>query len=96
MNYIKVIWKHSDSQYPSLLYSQLDENRWETRKVEIYADGRRDFASSSESSGDTRLGIEPVPLLEEIAGDPAFEPFEIEAAEFEQIWTDVRRAKLPF
>jgi hypothetical protein len=87
MKYIRVKWIHSIATEPVLLYSELDDNRWETRKVEIYADGRSDFASMFESKGNTRLGKEPVPLLSDIALDSEFEPAEISQEEFEQIWT---------
>lgn len=31
---------------PVMLYSELNDDMWETRKVEVYADGRSDFANS--------------------------------------------------
>ncbi len=44
MKYIKVKWLHSHPDEPVLLYSELDKDRWETRKVEVFADGRIGFA----------------------------------------------------
>jgi Domain of unknown function (DUF6881) len=85
-SYLRVKWKHSFSTEPVLLYSELDGERWETRKVEVFTDGRRDFASASETSGNTRLSKEPLPALEEIASDPQFEPVEITRTEFEEVW----------
>jgi hypothetical protein len=84
MNYLRVEWNHSDSTEPVLLYSELDENRDELRKVEVYADGRRGFASVSESAGDSQLSKEPLPALNEIA----LEPFEISPEEFERVWAE--------
>ena len=69
MEYLKVEWVHSNDQYPTLLYSELDEDRMEVRKVERYQDGRVGFADHKQNSGDTQLGIEPLPSLEEIAAD---------------------------
>lgn len=92
MNYIKVRWLHDSPEYPTLLYSELDAGMWEVRKVEIYADGRIDFASGDEHSGRTDLGLVPVPSLKEIASNPDFEPVAISAEEFETIWR-VARAK---
>ncbi|WP_063844337.1 DUF6881 domain-containing protein [Rhizobium ecuadorense] len=86
MKYIKVKWLHSLPDMPVLLYSELDPDMWEVRKVEAYADGTTDFADCDESSGSTELGIEPCPLLEVIAADPEFEPEVISREEFEAVW----------
>jgi hypothetical protein len=86
MMYMKVKWKHSDPQYPTLTYSELDHDRWEVRKVEIYADGRRDYASKRKATGSTDLSLTSIPPLTEIAMDPQFEPVEIRKEEFEEVW----------
>jgi hypothetical protein len=90
MRYIHVSWLHDDLDEPSELYSELDEESFEVRKVEVYRDGRVGFADSSESTGSTRLGLVPVPSLGEIADDPEFRPEEISRAEFEQMWDSAR------
>jgi len=64
MNYIRVRWKHSDPDFPILLYSELDEERWEIRKVEIFVDGHKDYASESDSSGSSWLGEAAIPELD--------------------------------
>jgi hypothetical protein len=86
MNYIKVKWIHSCPDDPILLYSELDAERWEKRKVEVFHDGHCGYASASESAGSTRLGEEPIPPLVEIASDSQFEPVEITKEEFEEVW----------
>lgn len=88
MKYICVKWIHSFSTEPVLIYSELDGNRWEHRKVEVFADGRCDYASESGSKGDSGLSKEPLPSLDEISLDSQFEPVEIEQEEFERIWTE--------
>jgi hypothetical protein len=45
MTYFKCKWNHAYRDEPVLLYSELDEERWETRKVEIFRDGKMGFAS---------------------------------------------------
>ena len=87
MTYLKVKWIHTHSTEPVLLYSELDDGRWEQRKVEVYTDGKCDYASQFVEKGNTGLGLEPMPLLSEIALDSQFEPFEITQDEFESIWT---------
>lgn len=86
MSYIKVQWIHQDPDDPVWLLSELDHERWETRKIEIYADGLKGYASKTEQSGRTFLGELPVPPLAEIATDPQFIPQEIGEDEFEAEW----------
>ena len=87
MNYLTVRWKHSLSTEPVLLYSEIDDDRWERRKVEVFRDGRQGYANSDEAIGSTRLGLEPLPELNVIASDKQFEPMEISKEEFERVWT---------
>ena len=90
MTYIKVSWKHSNPNYPVLLFSELDDSRSETRKVEVFPDGTVGFADPAERAKSTGLGLEPLPPLEEIAENPEFEPEEITKEEFERMWTKRR------
>jgi hypothetical protein len=91
MIYISVTWHHSHSDEPVELVSELDSERYEVRKVEIYRDGRKDFANSSSRSGNTALGYEPIPPLNEIAADDQFTPRMITKEEFEVVWLEAIR-----
>lgn len=86
MSYIAVKWLHTSSEEPVLLLSELDEQRWEVRKVEIFRDGTAGFADTTRETPTTALGQLPVPPLTEIASDPEFEPREITQTEFEVTW----------
>jgi len=86
MSFIRVHWKHSIPSEPVLLYSELDKNRFEIRKLEIWADGHCGYADSNEEFGDTRLGAVTTPPLSEIAKQREFEPSEIVGQEFESVW----------
>ncbi len=86
MSYIKVKWLHSNEDYPVWLYSELDAERWEKRKVEIYKDGQSNYADKTISTGSTCLGEASIPLLAKIATDTQFEPIEITKEEFEEVW----------
>ncbi len=92
MRDIKVKWIHSDADLPVWLYSELDEERYEVRKVELHADGSCGYADATGEVGDTGLGVYPVPPLAEIASNPVFEPVEISREAFERVWRD-RHAK---
>ena len=90
MQYIKVHWYHDFDDEPELLYSELDENHYETRKVEVFKNGRMTYADSVQTTGDTALGDIAVPAIDEIALQPDFEPHAIEKTEFESVWTKAR------
>lgn len=92
MEYIKVFWKHNFSDEPVTLYSELDANRNELRKIEIYRDGSCGYAFNNISYKNTRLSEEPLPTIEEIAKEKEFEPHIISKGEFEIVWN--RKVKL--
>lgn len=89
--YIKIRWIHNDPEYPVLFWSELDESRYEIRKVEMYADGRIGYAHGDIEVGDAWLGEVPVPLETEIAADPQFVVEPLTPDEFEQVWYDSTR-----
>ncbi|MEU7306276.1 hypothetical protein AB0950_38835 [Streptomyces sp. NPDC007189] len=87
-SFLKVVWHHSHPDEPVLLYSELDSERYEVRKVEVYRDGRRGFADQSRSVGGSMLGEIPAPTVPEFADEPEdFEASEISEAEFESQWS---------
>ena len=86
MEYISVIWKHQPSEYPVRLVSELDEGRFEYRKLEFFADGTVGVASTTYEDARTGLGTVAVPPLSEINDDPQFEGHSISQAEFERLW----------
>ena len=86
MTYLKVKWIHAYVDEPVLIYSELDDERWELRKVEIFPDGRMLYADPEVEFEKTGLSTMPLPSLEEIAADPEFEPEVISKAEFEKVW----------
>ena len=69
------------------MLSELDDERWETRKIEIFPDGSKGYATRTEESGRTFLGERPVPPLAEIAADPQFILGKISEDEFEAAWS---------
>ena len=86
MRYLYVKWTHKDPGAPVHIYSELGDDRFELRKVEIWADGRKGFADSTEEAGGTALGSMPVPTLAEIAAQPEYQAKEIPQEEFQRIW----------
>lgn len=84
--YFKCKWIHSNPEDPTLLYSELDDTRMETRKIEIWSDNQIGFADQREHSAKTELGKVAVPELSDIAKDPQFQPIKISKNEFEEVW----------
>jgi len=87
MEYFKVLWKHNHADEPVWLYCEIDDERWETRKVEVFRDGTKGYAAQDVKMGGTGLGLEPTPSLAEIAVDPQFVPSVISKDEFERVWS---------
>lgn len=88
MVYIYVEWIHDFIDEPIILISELDENRYETRKIEIYKDGQVGFAYNDVEVLKTGLGIEPVPSIDQIESESEFSPKEITKEDFEKFWSD--------
>jgi hypothetical protein len=86
MEYLKVRWIHEHPNEPVVLMSELDEDRYEVRKVEVFADGRIEFASNDHSSGETVLGETAIPSPAQIASDPQFVVEVFDAQRFEEAW----------
>ncbi len=86
MKHFKVIWKHSFPDEPVVIFCEIDDSRYEVRKIEIYANGTKGFALGEFSVNGTELGLFPTPELSEIAQNPEFEPSEISAEAFEREW----------
>lgn len=85
--YFACLWHHDHPDEPVALYGELDEERMELRKVEVFRDGHGDVAGPEIETGTTMLGECAVPPLAEIATDPEFGPREITKEEFEAVWT---------
>ena len=88
MKYIRLRWIHDQRHMPVWLICELDDQNWEVRKVEIWADGVKGYADRQTSHGSTGLGTVPVPPFDELAQLPQFQFAEISQGEFESEWDD--------
>ena len=85
--YLHAKWKNAPPDSPVEFFSELDNARWETRKVEVFPGQRLGHASTAKpQNGSTRLSIIPLPPLREIAAQIEFEVEEISAEQFETVW----------
>lgn len=94
MQYIKVMWKHDFEDEPIEIYSELDDVRMETRKIELYKNGSIGFADISKSVNNTHLSKLPLPTLSEISSDIQFVPQEISKELFEKLWANLATKKI--
>jgi hypothetical protein len=86
MKYLKVDWHHENQSDPTRMYIEIDDARWERRKVEMFADGRMTYASPSSATGDSMLGLMEVPSIDDIRAIGEFDAVYIEQAEFMAMW----------
>ncbi|MEL6718922.1 MAG: hypothetical protein AAFO82_22640 [Bacteroidota bacterium] len=102
MEYIKIKWEHSYECEPTLIYSELDSDRYEIRKIEIYPNGDIGYASEYINTKETSLGEEPFPevdiynkLNKEVDDewDEFLEAEVIEKSQFEDIWVKKVKGK---
>lgn len=87
MKYICVEWFHDFSNEPVKIYSEIDDERYEIRKVELFKDGTCGYAYKNIEIGKTGLGKIPFPEdLNEINDNPEFKAMEITKDDFEKVW----------
>ena len=87
--YERLEWIHHHEDEPHFIYSELDDERYETRKIEFFADGRLVKVSEDRPErGSTGLAVLPMPSVEEVNAIRAeeFHAEEIGPAEFENLW----------
>jgi hypothetical protein len=86
MRYIKVDWEHDVPNDPITIFSELDSDLWEHRKIEVFRDGHLGYADKDEEFGGSMLGIEPWPDLATLGQEPEFAIEDISKEEFENRW----------
>jgi hypothetical protein len=92
MQYLRIFWHQNDPAYPFVLISELDEARFEVRKLEIFRNARIAWAGPGEATGAdpsgkiTELGTTALPPNAEIAANPEFSLAVIDASEFAHHW----------
>jgi hypothetical protein len=86
MNYIKLDWAHSSADKPTTFYIELDENRYETRKVVVYLSGKMFYIDEVDFTKDVFLSEHPFPSHEEISTSGTLNSVDISKFDFEQLW----------
>ena len=64
MKFIKIIWEHDYEDEPITILIEIDDNRMENKRIEIYKDGNSKFASKPDHLDLNRLSESPFPPVE--------------------------------
>ncbi|MGR6914329.1 DUF6881 domain-containing protein [[Actinomadura] parvosata] len=84
--YLRVEWHHDFPEEPVALYSEIDDDGYETRKVQLFRDGRLEWADATTETAMTGLSEVPVDSVEEIATQDEFSVAIITKEEYERLW----------
>ncbi|KAB1105087.1 hypothetical protein F6X54_27990 [Micromonospora aurantiaca] len=90
MRYVKVVWEHDFPDDPILYLSEIGEDGYEIRKVQLYRDGRTEWADGHHETATVGLSEIPFPPVEEISAQSGFRAELITPEEFEHAWSEAR------
>ena len=83
MLYYKTIWNHTNDCDPIIMYSEIDEERYETKRLDIFPDGH---VAYFDNRTPLELGEAPYPSdFDAINATGEFDVSEISAIDFENI-----------
>jgi hypothetical protein len=88
--YLRVDWHHEFPDEPITLYSEVGDDGYETRKVNVFADGHLEGADDDHETAHTGIGEIPLPPIAEIDERDEFSAEEINRDTFEALWTQAR------
>ncbi|MFC9995560.1 DUF6881 domain-containing protein [Nocardia sp. NPDC127526] len=86
MKYWKVIWHHDFDAEPIVIFSEIAEDGYETRKVQEYRDGRLLRTDGTDETAEIGLSEIPVGEIEDVAAQPEFSAFVISPEQFDDVW----------
>jgi hypothetical protein len=90
MTYEKLRWLQNLPGLPVLIFSEVDEARWEVRRIEVFADGTMRYADR-DTPHDANTGLSEVQMSTgRSAGNPEFVFETIDADGFDKAWQAAR------
>lgn len=90
MTYEKLMWKSAADDYPVVTYSEIDDERWEVRKVEIFRNKPPGYADANECRGS--IGLSDVQMRKTVS-HPELTLLKITKEEFEEAWAKAKSAQ---
>ncbi|GAA4531135.1 DUF6881 domain-containing protein [Amycolatopsis samaneae] len=88
--FLRVEWRHDFEVEPVETFGEIGEDGYEIRRVEVYRDGRMDWADAVRETDRVFLAEAPMPPLEEINAQAEFSAATMERADFEAMWERAR------
>lgn len=89
LKYIMLKWIHDLKNEPCIIYSEIDDQQYEVRKIEVYKNGTVSKYAEKEADLQMELGDVAFPQnLDVINQDKQFYAQYISKEEFESIWND--------
>ena len=85
-SFIYVLWHHDHAEEPVKIISEIVSGI-ETRKIEIYRDGRIGFADANRATGGSILSEGIMPSLVDINAQAEFSGEQISEAAFAKLWS---------
>ena len=91
MEFIRVEadYQPPDDELPTLMFIEVDPQRWPTRQIDVFADGRIEWLTVRELA--TFIPAQ-VPSVDSINEDPTFVAAVINREEFEEAWANALQA----
>ncbi|WP_454194105.1 DUF6881 domain-containing protein [Nocardia sp. Marseille-Q1738] len=86
MWYLKAQWHHDFDDEPVEMFSEIADDGFEVRKVEIFSDGHMDWADAGRGTGTTTISQMPIPTVDAIDAQVEYSAVEVDSREFETIW----------
>ncbi|MFE3442186.1 DUF6881 domain-containing protein [Nocardia sp. NPDC059180] len=84
--YIRIDRSDDSTTGPVTIFSEIDEDGYENRRVEVFRDGSSDFAGGLMEGETTILNDEPIPTVSEISQRPGVTAIEITLEDFQRAW----------
>lgn len=90
MEYWRVEWHHDLDEEPVLFYSEIGPDRWETRRIQGYRDGRLLRADAEHETAEVGLSEVPLGDIAEVSAREEFSAHVIPRHAFEGVWRQAR------
>ncbi|WP_349017341.1 DUF6881 domain-containing protein [Streptomyces solicavernae] len=83
---------HDFSEEPTVVYCEVGDDGYETRKVQEYRDGLALKAKADAQHESGRIGLSDIPVgsIDDVAAQSEFSTFLIEPDDFEGVWRGAR------
>jgi hypothetical protein len=94
MKYVHIQWNHELPDAPTDVYSELDADRMEVRKIEMFNNQSIGFAEAGRSTENTSLRPTPLPYVSVLNQDPKAMARDLDWHEFDDLWEKLVRPLL--